>query len=549
MHTLRKFRCVAVAIAVAFVLPLLAAGPAGAELLDYIIVNIGTLNPDDFASQGNDASPILGIATGLSAGDGDHAYTWNQDDGYVDLPNIPSRAYCRGNGANDLGVVVGTGAATFFGSSPLPLIWQDGTVAELPLPAGQTLGRAEDINNNGVAVGSVNGGSQQRGAVYADGGAYVVTTTTDTGVYVNTFFAVNDAGLAVGSGLDPNNAARTAGVVYDIAADILFEVDLLPGLNSALPFGTSNAGHVAGSASINSGASAVPFIWTEAGGMQELPLPVDTSQGGARGVNSDGWAVGTASSAFAIPFVYDGEATHRIADLVAADSGWDLETNTYSSAMGISDGGIIIGTGVYEGDIRAYALIPERVVATLLQEFAAVGREDGIEIRWGLALADTDLIIALERATSEYGPWLTVETASGTEHTMLDESAEPGQAYYYRLRVAESDGDTFVLGLASAERTAVGALGVVLGAAAPNPTHSNTSLAYRLPVQQNVKITVHDVRGRLVRTVVDGQVAGGEHVMQWDGRDQGGVRAPAGVYFVNLQTAQASQVQRVVMVR
>lgn len=544
MKTLRTITLIALALAVQ-----LSWGSRALALPpDYLIFEIGVLDPGDFASQGWDASPILGIATGRNSGDSDQAFVWDQETGLVGLPNLPSRPYCRGNGANDLGLVVGTGATTFFGSSPLPLVWENGVVTQLPLPSGETLGRAEDVNNGGMAVGSVGGGSAQRGALYDGPVATVVATTTATGCYANVLYAVNDAGLAAGTGLDPNNAARNVGFVYDTNTDTAFEVDALPGLNGALNFAVSNAGHVVGSAMMNQGAS-VPFIWTEAGGSVAVPLPNDTSQGGARGVNSDGWVVGTASNAYAIPFLYDGEATYRIADLAPTGSGWDLETNTYSSAMGISDGGIIVGTGVLDGNIRAYALVPEGAVAALLQVFAARGLEGGIEIQWGISAQGEGVNLTLERATTEFGPWQTVEIFAASEATLLDDTAEPGQTYYYRLKVADTEGDTYVLGMVSAERTSVGALGVVLGEPAPNPTRTGTSLAYRLPSQQGVRLTVHDVRGRLVRTVTDGVMDLGDHVMNWDGRTDGGVRAPAGVYFIHMQTAQASRSQRVVLVR
>jgi len=85
----------------------------------------------------------------------------------------------------------------------------------------------------------------------------------------------------------------------------------------------------------------------------------------ARGVNSAGWAVGTASSAYAIPFLYDGTTTYRLADLLPAGSGWDLSTNTSSSALGISEGNIIVGSGVYNGAVHAYAMIPIPEPATV----------------------------------------------------------------------------------------------------------------------------------------------------------------------------------------
>src|SRR5262249_35015989 len=59
-----------------------------------------------------------------------------------------------------------------------------------------------------------------------------------------------------------------------------------------------------------------------------------------------------------IPFLYDGTNTYRLADLIPPDSGWDLSMNTSSSALGISEGGIIVGTGVHNGDTHAYAMVP-----------------------------------------------------------------------------------------------------------------------------------------------------------------------------------------------
>jgi uncharacterized membrane protein len=104
--------------------------------------------------------------------------------------------------------------------------------------------------------------------------------------------------------------------------------------------------------------SGLPFIWSDANGISAIPLPVGTSQGSARGVNSSGWAVGTASSAFAIPFVFDGTNTYRVQDVIVNPAGWDLSTNTSSSALGISDNGIIVGTGLFNGQVHAYAMAP-----------------------------------------------------------------------------------------------------------------------------------------------------------------------------------------------
>jgi hypothetical protein len=211
--------------------------------------------------------------------------------------------------------------------------------------------------NLNVAVGSVNSGSSEVGVIYSGGIGTVITQTTPNGSFLRTAFGINNSGRTVGFGIDPNNAAVNVGYVLDTATGTAFSVGALPGFNGALNFGVSNAGHIVGSSMLNQG-SGLPFIYTDATGMLPIPLAAGTSQGSARAVNSLGFAVGTDSSAFAIPFLYDGTATYRLGDLIPGGTGWDLLTNTSSSALGISDSGIIVGTGVFNGSVHAYAMIP-----------------------------------------------------------------------------------------------------------------------------------------------------------------------------------------------
>ena len=323
----------------------------------YHIYDIGVVQTGDTASQGFGVSPN-GIAVGRSfRSGGTQAFFWTLTGGIVGLPNLAGRSYCVSNSANDNGIIVGTGATTAFGSNRLPVKWQSGFPTQLPLPSGQSLGDANHVNAFGDAVGSCNSGSLQRGVIYSGGSASIITQTTPGGSFFLTAFGINDSGRVVGQGIDPNNAARNVGIVYEMASSIVYEVGALPGMNGALAFGVSNAGHVVGSSMLNQG-SGQPFIWSDANGIQPIPLAAGTSQGSARAVNSAGWTVGNDSSAFSIPFLYDGTNTYRLADLIPAGSGWDLSMNTSSSALGISENNIIVGTGVYNGQTHAYAMVP-----------------------------------------------------------------------------------------------------------------------------------------------------------------------------------------------
>ena len=347
-----RFTAITVALLAVATVPAAKAGPP-----EYQIYDIGVIDAGDTASQGFGVSHG-GIAVGRSIRTGgSQAFTWTLNGGIVGLPNLAGRSHAVSNSANDNGVVVGTAATTLFGTSRLPVIWQNGTVSQLPLPPGETLGDANSVNASSVAVGSVDGGSLQRGAIYSGGSGTIITQTTANGSFFVTAFGINDSGRVVGQGIDPMNAARNVGIVYDIGQTMAFEVGALPGLNGALAFGVSNTGYVVGSSMLNQG-SGLPFIWSDQSGMVAIPLASGTSQGSARAVNSAGWVVGNDSSAFSIPFLYDGTNTYRLADLIPPNSGWDLSMNTSSSALGISENGIIVGTGVHNGETHAYAMVP-----------------------------------------------------------------------------------------------------------------------------------------------------------------------------------------------
>ena len=329
----------------------------------YQIYDIGVVQVGDTASQGFGVSRA-GIGVGRSfQANGTQAFTWTLKGGIVGLPNLSGRSYCVSNSANDSGVVVGTGATTSFGSDRLPVIWQNGVVSQLPLPPGETLGDANSVNASNVPVGSVDAGSNQRGVIYSNGSATIITQTTANGSFFLTAFGINDSGRIVGQGIDPGNAARNVGIVYDIGQNMAFEVGALPELNGALAFGVSNTGFVVGSSMLNQGPG-MPFIWSDNGGMVAIPLASGTSEGSGRAVNSAGWVVGDDSSAFSIPFLYDGTTTYRLADLIPPNSDWDLSMNTSSSALGISEDNIIVGTGVHNGETHAYAMVPVTATPT-----------------------------------------------------------------------------------------------------------------------------------------------------------------------------------------
>jgi uncharacterized membrane protein len=349
----------------------LSVGTAAAGTLpQYSIIDLGVIGSDS-ASQAFGIS-AGGVAAGRSFGSTTTAFSWSLAGGRVALPKLSGRNFAVANDANDSGLVVGTATTTSFGSGAVPVIWNNGVISQLPMPAGETVGRANSINAAGVAVGSVSSGINERAAIYANGGVTLVPLAADGGK-MTTAYGITDGGVVFGVGIDASNAARNVGMMYDPATGTVTDIGALPGRNGAIAFGASANGYVVGSSMMNQG-DGLPFLRDLQGNMIAIPVLQNASNGSARAVNSSGWAVGNFGTAFSLPFLYDGSQTHLLADLLPANSGWDFLTNTSSSAMGISDNGTIVGTAVHNGLTHAYAMVPvpEPGTAALLLAGVAV---------------------------------------------------------------------------------------------------------------------------------------------------------------------------------
>lgn len=75
-------------------------------------------------------------------------------------------------------------------------------------------------------------------------------------------------------------------------------------------------------------------------------------------------------------------------------------------------------------------------------------------------------------------------------------------------------------------------------AGAPNPFNPRTMVSFELPEPGRARLAVHDAAGRLVRVLLDGRdLAAGRGEVAWDGLDDGGRAAPAGVYVAVLEAA------------
>jgi hypothetical protein len=89
----------------------------------------------------------------------------------------------------------------------------------------------------------------------------------------------------------------------------------------------------------------------------------------------------------------------------------------------------------------------------------------------------------------------------------------------------------------------------VLSQNAPNPFNPRTTIRFTLPGDGVARLAIYDLAGRLVRTLVAGPLAAGEHEAVWDGCDDAGRAQASGSYLARLEAGGGVRTVRMALVR
>lgn len=144
---------------------------------------------------------------------------------------------------------------------------------------------------------------------------------------------------------------------------------------------------------------------------------------------------------------------------------------------------------------------------------------------------------------------------------VLDDFVEPGADIQLRFVASDEGGGSIVEALVDdfelrGVRSAVdavaeseghiGDLGIRLSS---NPIRTRADVSFRLPTAGRAAVCVYDCTGRLTRELFDGNAATGWHDITWDGRDSGGEKVAAGVYFLRVASHDRVKTKQIVLIR
>jgi hypothetical protein len=252
----------------------------------------------------------------------------------------------------------------------------------------------------------------------------------------------------------------------------------------------------------------------------------------------------------------------------------------------------IILTGQYPGGQRVSKVAPTNIAlkaSPSSSEFTKVG--NGTDVRVTVHVTKSGIAVRLENAVAVKGMQMEFANVPVVPQGMKVTSAL-GEAFYGQNNGAltvllystkgemldAGDRTVAVLPFSISDPTAVSVAGVVLAGKDsklivkseavlsnepieelptafgleqnyPNPFNPSTDIRFSVPQAGNVKITVYDLLGSEVCTLVSGQFEQGTQVVRWDGKDSRGNSLSSGAYIYRMEAGTLVQTRKMLLLK
>ena len=182
----------------------------------------------------------------------------------------------------------------------------------------------------------------------------------------------------------------------------------------------------------------------------------------------------------------------------------------------------------------------------------AVAMDDNIQLSWDRSTDEDFQYFVLEKATNMDFTGPEVIQTADTSYTDVNFTAN--ETNYYRLIAVDHAGNTsdysevVEAAVLSIDENMVPAV-FALHQNYPNPFNPTTQIKYDIAEDSFVSITIYDVMGRNIRTLMNVNQTAGYHSIQWDAKNDMGEGVSAGMYIYVIQAGEFRATKKMVLLK
>ena len=183
-----------------------------------------------------------------------------------------------------------------------------------------------------------------------------------------------------------------------------------------------------------------------------------------------------------------------------------------------------------------------------LTSFTAKQGVNGIELRWATATEVSNYGFDVERASAgKDAIWEMIGFISGhgnsnspNNYSFIDNKPLNGKSQY-RLKQIDKDG---AFKYSNAVEVAAVILKYDLAQNYPNPYNPTTLITYSIPASSNVIVTVYNILGELIKTLVNENQEAGIYKVNFDAKGLGN-----GIYFYKIQAGNFAATKKMLLLK
>lgn len=193
--------------------------------------------------------------------------------------------------------------------------------------------------------------------------------------------------------------------------------------------------------------------------------------------------------------------------------------------------------------------VPEGLMATL-------GDSNCIKLNWELSTDEDFHYFDVYRNIENYFDNHSEPIFQTTDNSFTDNLVEFGNTYYYALKTVDSSGNMSDYSeVVSIQITSIKEYEIRLPSTYylkqnyPNPFNPVTTISYGLPRSSNVKISIFDVTGKEIRTLVNEKQSAGAYNIEWNALNNSGKQVSSGMYIYKMESEGFQRINKMVLIR